>query len=79
MKRIVAVTLCFGLAGLITILSVKFAASQPRVTTTRQIQVIGAAGSGQTIGAWLVDLQTSTIIFCERTASGPQCHTTPLP
>ena len=79
MKRSIAVLSCIGLVVLVGLVTSQFAASQPRVTTTRQIQVIGAAGTNQTTGAWLVDLQTSTVIYCERTSSAIQCHTTSLP
>jgi hypothetical protein len=60
-------------------LFVQNAASQPRVTVTRQLQVIGAGATNTTHAAWFVDLQASTIIFCERAAAGMQCQSTPLP
>ena len=44
-----------------------------------QLQVIGAAATNQTHGAWFVDLQASNIIFCERASAGVQCHTTAIP
>jgi hypothetical protein len=60
-------------------LFVQNAASQPRVTLTRQLQMIGAAATNQTHGAWFVDLQANTVIFCERVAAGMNCQSTPLP
>jgi hypothetical protein len=55
------------------------AASQPRVSTTRQLQVIGAAATNQSHGAWFVDLQAGNVIFCERVAAGVQCQTAAIP
>ena len=79
MKRtIVAGTVCAA-AAVATVLLVQNAASQPRVSTTRQLQMIGAAATNQTHGAWFVDLQSSTVIFCERVAAATQCHTAPIP
>ncbi len=55
------------------------AASQPRITTTPQIQVVGAAANSQSHGAWFVDLQSRNVIFCERIASRMECNATSLP
>jgi hypothetical protein len=79
MKRIVLVTVSSALAAAAVVLLVQPAESQPRISTTRQIQVIGAAATSQSHGAWIVDLQASTVIFCERVAAGVQCHTTAIP
>ena len=55
------------------------ASSQPRVTMTRQLQVIGAAATNQSHGAWFVDLQANSVIFCERATAGIQCHAAAIP
>jgi hypothetical protein len=78
MKRAIVLGACFSLGALVVV-TTQYAASQPRITMTRQIQVIGASGSNQTLGAWFVDLQANTVIFCERVASGVHCLTTPIP
>ena len=78
MRLAIVIGVCFSL-GALAVVTTQYAASQPRVTMTRQIQALGAAGSNQTLGAWMVDLKANTIIFCERVASGIQCHTTALP
>ena len=78
MKRTLLVALTCALAAAVTTLIVDNAASQPRISTTRQLLPIGAA-AGQTHGAWFVDLQAGSIIFCERAASGVQCQTAVIP
>lgn len=79
MKRAFVATLSCALGALGAVLWVQHAASQPRISTTRQIQVIGAAANNQGHGAWFVDLQAGSVIFCERVASGTQCHATAIP
>ncbi|MEA3156393.1 MAG: hypothetical protein QOK44_3982 [Betaproteobacteria bacterium] len=78
MKRAIVLGACFSL-GALAVVTAQYAASQPRVTMTRQIQALGASGSNQALGAWMVDLQANTVIFCERVSSGIHCHTTALP
>ena len=63
----------------LAVLVVQNAASQPRITTTRQLQTIGAAATSQTHGAWFVDLQAGNVIFCERAATGLQCQAAVIP
>lgn len=65
--------------GVAAVLLVQTAESQPRITTTRQLQIIGAAATNQSHGAWIVDLQANMVIFCERVATGTQCHTAAIP
>jgi hypothetical protein len=77
-RMILAATSC-TVGAVAAALFVQNAVSQPRVSTTRQLQVIGAAATNQNHGAWLVDLQANTVIFCERVAAGTQCHSSPLP
>ena len=79
MKRIVLAAGSCALGAAAAVLLVQTAESQPRITTTRQIQVIGAAASSQSHGAWMVDLQANTVIFCERVAASVQCHTSGIP
>lgn len=78
MKRTTFLALSCGLAAAAVFL-VQNALSQPRTITTRQLQVIGAAATNQTHGAWFVDLQASNVIFCERAASGVHCQSAPIP
>ena len=79
MKSTLLFAATFAIAASATVLIVQNAASQPRVMTTRQLQVIGAAATNQSHGAWFVDLQANNVIFCERTATGLQCHTAAVP
>ena len=79
MKRTLLLAAACAIAAAATISIVQNAASQPRVTTTRQLQPIGAAATNQTHGAWFVDLQAGNIIFCERAAAGLQCQTVAIP
>ena len=79
MKRTILTGAVCAAAAAATVLLVQNAASQPRISTTRQLQMIGAAATNQTHGAWFVDLQAGTVIFCERVAAGTQCHTAPIP
>jgi hypothetical protein len=79
MKRIVLTTVGSALAAAGAVLLVQPAESQPRISTTRQIQIVGAAATNQSHGAWIVDLQANTVIFCERVTAGVQCHTTAIP
>lgn len=79
MKQVVVAIMCCAVVVLGAALSVQQAASQPRITTTRQFQIIGAAASAQSNGAWLVDLQANAVIFCERAKGGVQCHTAAIP
>ena len=79
MKRTLLVALTCAVAASATAFIVQNAASQPRVTTTRQLLPIGAAATNQTNGAWFVDLQAGNVIFCERAASGVQCHAAAIP
>jgi hypothetical protein len=78
MKRTTFLVLSCGLAAAAVFL-VQNALSQPRTITTRQLQVIGAAATNQTHGAWFVDLQASNVIFCERAAAGIHCQSAPIP
>ena len=78
MKRTMLIALTCALT-LAAVSLIQNASSQPRPMTTRQLQVIGAAATNQTHGAWFVDLQASNIIFCERASAGVQCHTTAIP
>jgi hypothetical protein len=78
MTRAIVIGTCFSL-GALAVVTAQYAASQPRVTMTRQIQALGAAGSNQALGAWMIDLQRNAVIFCERVTSGIQCHTTAIP
>ena len=79
MRRAFVATVSCALGALAAVLWVQHAASQPRISTTRQLQVIGAAANNQSHGAWFVDLQSSSVIFCERVASGMQCHAAAIP
>ena len=79
MKRLFAATACCAVVVLAGVLWVQHAASQPRITTTRQIQIIGAAATNQSHGAWFMDLQSNTVIFCEQGKTGVQCHTVAIP
>jgi hypothetical protein len=79
MKQVLVASACCAVVVMGVALSVQQAASQPRITTTRQFQIVGAAASAQSNGAWLVDLQSNAVIFCERTNSGVQCHTAAVP
>ena len=67
------------LAALTTVALVDRAASQPRISTTPQIQILGAAANNQSHGAWFVDLQTGSVVFCEGVAKRVECSRTPLP
>ena len=78
MKRTMIIALTCALAAAAVSL-IQNASSQQRPVTTRQLQVIGAAATSQTHGAWFVDLQASNVIFCERAAAGVQCHTAAIP
>ena len=77
-RTIIAAAVCAA-GAIAAALLVPHAASQPRITTTRQLQMIGAAATNQTHGAWFVDLQGSHVIFCERVPAGVQCHTANIP
>jgi hypothetical protein len=79
MKPALLLVATCAVAASATVLIVENAASQPRPTTTRQLQIIGAAATNQTNGAWFVDLQASSVIFCERAAGGVQCHAAAIP
>ena len=79
MKHILFAAIGCALGASAAVLSIENAASQPRISTTRQLQIIGAAATHQNHGAWFVDLQSNTVIFCERVAAGTQCHTTAIP
>jgi len=79
MRRAFVATVSCAFGALAAVLWVQHAASQPRISTARQLQVIGAAANNQSHGAWFVDLQSSSVIFCERVPSGMQCQTTPMP
>jgi hypothetical protein len=79
MKRMMPIATTCAAAAAVTVLLVHNAASQPRVSTTRQLQVLGAAATNQSHGAWFVDLQSGNVVFCERSATGVQCHTAPIP
>ena len=79
MKRMMLLAATCGVAAATAVLVVQNASSQPRVITTRQLQVIGAAASNQTHGAWFVDLQAGNVIFCERAAAGVQCQSASIP
>jgi hypothetical protein len=79
MKKVLVATACCAVVVLGAAVSVQHAASQPRITTTRQFQIIGAAASAQSNGAWFVDLQSNAIIFCERTKGGVDCHSAAIP
>ena len=79
MKRIFVATAGFTVVAVTGAVLAQQAASQPRISTTRQIQVIGVAANSQSHGAWFVDLQTNSIIFCERTQNETRCHTTSIP
>jgi hypothetical protein len=79
MKRVLVATASCGVVALAGVLLVQHAASQPRITTTRQVQVLGAAANNHSHGAWFVDLQSNSVIFCERVKGGTQCHTTAIP
>jgi hypothetical protein len=79
MKRTLLLAATCAVAASATVLIIQNAASQPRITTTRQIQMIGAAATSQTHGAWFIDLQADRVIFCERTATAVQCQTAAIP
>jgi hypothetical protein len=79
MKRMMLIAATCGVAASTAVLVVQNASSQARVITTRQLQVIGAAASNQTHGAWFIDLQAGNVIFCERAAAGVQCQTASIP
>lgn len=79
MKQVVVASVCGVVLTLSAVVLVQDAGSQTRITTTRQLQVIGAAAGAQSNGAWLVDLQSNVIIFCERAKAGVDCHTSPIP
>ena len=79
MKQVLVGVACSAVIVVGAVVSVQQAASQPRITTTRQLQVIGAAAGAQNNGAWLVDLQSNAIVFCERTKVGVDCHTAAIP
>ena len=79
MKSMVFMATSCAVAAVATALWVQSASSQPRITTTRQLQVIGAAATNTAHGAWFVDLQANTVIFCERVSTGMQCHSTSIP
>jgi hypothetical protein len=79
MKRTLLLAATCAVAASVTVLIVQNATSQPRITTTRQLQAIGAAATNQTHGAWFVDLQAGNIIFCERTSTAVQCQTAAIP
>jgi hypothetical protein len=78
-KTMLLMAACCAAGAVAAALFVPDAASQPRVTVTRQLQTIGAAATNQTHGAWFVDLQSSTVIFCERVAAGLNCQSSPIP
>lgn len=79
MKRVLVATAGFAVIAVTGAVLAQQAASQPRISTTRQIQVIGVAANNQSHGAWFVDLQTNSIIFCERVQNETRCHTTSIP
>lgn len=79
MKRILITTIAGAVIVLTGAALAQQAISQPRVSTTRQLQVIGVAANNQSHGAWFVDLQANTVIFCERLKDATQCHTTGIP
>jgi len=78
MKKTTILALSCVLAAAAVFL-VQNALSQPRTITTRQLQMIGAAATSQTHGAWFVDLQASNVIFCERASAGIHCQSAPIP
>lgn len=55
------------------------AASQSPIRMTPQIQIIGAAANNQSHGAWFIDLESRSVVFCERLATRTQCQATALP
>ncbi len=79
MKKVLVASACCAVVVLGGVISVQQAASQPRIAATRQFQIIGAAANAQSNGAWLVDLQSKAVIFCERTKGGVACHTAAIP
>ncbi len=79
MKRTILVVAVVSAGAVASIAWMQNAASQPKVATTRQLQVIGAAATNQTHGAWFVDLQAGNVIFCERSATAVQCQTASIP
>lgn len=79
MRRMLGAVIVLVLAASAVAVFTDNASSQPRVTTTRQLQVIGAAATNQSHGAWFVDLQANSVIFCERAAAGIQCHAAGIP
>lgn len=79
MKQVLLATVCCAVVVPGAVIWIQDAASQTRITTTRQLQVVGAAASAQSNGAWLVDLQSNMIIFCERAKAGIDCHTSAIP
>jgi hypothetical protein len=79
-KRAIIVTV--GSCALTVLAGMAFverAASQVRVSATPQIQVIGAAANNQSHGAWFVDLQSGSVVFCEHSAKRVECSKTALP
>jgi hypothetical protein len=79
MKRNLAVILSCAAVAVGAVLLVQHAASQSPITTTRQIQVIGAAANNQSHSAWFVDLQSNSVIFCERLKGGTKCDSAAIP
>jgi hypothetical protein len=80
MKRPIILTVAScTLTALVTVVLVERAASQPRINTTAQLQVIGAAANNESHGAWFIDLQSGSVVFCERLAKRVECSRTPLP
>jgi hypothetical protein len=79
MKRaiIISVVSCILTAALTVALVAR--AGQPALTLTPQIQVVGAAANNQSHGAWFVDLQSNSVVFCERAAKRVECTKTALP
>jgi hypothetical protein len=75
---IITVASC-ALAAVASVAFVQRAASQARISTSPQIQVVGAAANSHSHAAWFVDIQSATVVFCERLAKGIECSKTPLP
>lgn len=78
MKRSMVVIGACVFAVVVAVVGVERAASQSLVKMPPQIQIVGAAANNASHGAWIVDLQSRNVIFCER-AARLQCQATPLP
>jgi hypothetical protein len=79
MRRAIFAMGTFALAAVGALVVVERAASQSPVKMSPQIQIIGAAANNTSHGAWIVDLQSKSVIFCERAATRMQCQATALP